>query len=96
LPFIDADWEFTAWSLDQIARGRWGHPWIIAMEYGGTGPLWEALTDPDILAADIPRLAAMVHACRVPETGGNRKYWPEGVRKSAEDAKKEQWEERQG
>jgi len=96
LPFIDADWEFTAWSLDQIARGRWGHPWIIAMEYGGTGPFWEALTDPDSLAADIPRLAAMVHACRVPETGGNRKYCPEGVRKSAEDAKKEQWEERQG
>lgn len=66
LPFTDADWEFTAWSLDQIARGRWGHPWIIALEYGGVGPLWEAVTDPDILATQIPRLAAMIHACQVP------------------------------
>jgi len=66
LPFSDADWEFTAWSLDQIGRGRWGHPWIIALEYGGVGPLWEAITDTDILAAQVPRLAAVVHACHVP------------------------------
>ncbi|MDQ2783831.1 MAG: DUF692 family protein [Chloroflexota bacterium] len=66
LPFTGADWEFTVWSLDQIARGLWGHPWIIALEYGGVGPFWEALTDPVILAAEVPRLAAMVHACRVP------------------------------
>lgn len=66
LPFTDADWKFTAWSLDQIAHGRWGHPWIIALEYGGVGPLWEAITDTDILAAQVPRLAAMVHACHVP------------------------------
>jgi uncharacterized protein len=66
LPFTDADWEFTAWSLDQIARGRWGHPWVIALEYGGVGRLWEAVTDAAILAAHVPRLAAMVHACHVP------------------------------
>jgi uncharacterized protein (UPF0276 family) len=68
LPFTDADWEFAAWSLDQIACGRWGHPWIVALEYGGVGPLWEALTDADILTAHVPRLAAMVHACQVPKT----------------------------
>ena len=66
LPFTDADWEFTAWSLGEIARGLWGRPWIIALEYGGVGPLWEAITDPAILAADVPRLTAMVHACHVP------------------------------
>ncbi len=66
LPFTDADWEFTAWSLDQVAHGHWGQPWIVALEYGGVGPLWEAVTDPAILAAHIPRLAAMVHACRAP------------------------------
>ena len=65
LPFTDADWEFAAWSLEQIARGDWGRPWIVALEYGGVGPFWEALTDPAILAAQVPRLAAMVHACQI-------------------------------
>lgn len=69
LPLTDADWEFTAWSLAQIARGRWGRPWIVALEYGGVGPLWEALTDPAILATQIPRLTAMVHACQIAEIG---------------------------
>ncbi|MHB8645887.1 MAG: multinuclear nonheme iron-dependent oxidase [Thermomicrobiales bacterium] len=71
LPFTDADWAFTAWSLGQIARGHWGQPWIVALEYGGVGSLWEALTDAAVLAAQVPRLAAMVHACRVPENGEN-------------------------
>jgi hypothetical protein len=62
LPLTDADWAFTAWSLEQIARGHWGEPGIIALEYGGIGPLWEAFTDPAILADQVPRLAAMVRA----------------------------------
>ncbi|MGI8855776.1 MAG: multinuclear nonheme iron-dependent oxidase [Thermomicrobiales bacterium] len=62
LPLTEADWQFTAWSLEQIARGRWGRPGIIALEYGGVGPLWEALTDPAILAEQVSRLSAMVHA----------------------------------
>jgi uncharacterized protein (UPF0276 family) len=64
LPMTDADWAFTAWSLKQIERGDWGTPWVIALEYGGVGPLWEALTDPTILAEQVPRLSAMVHACK--------------------------------
>lgn len=66
LPFTDVDWDFTRWSLDQITRGHWRTPWIVSMEYGGVGPLWEALTDADILATQVPRLAAMVHACHAP------------------------------
>ena len=62
LPLTDADWEFAAWSLGQIAGGHWGAPGIVSLEYGGIGPLWEAFTDPAILAEQVPRLAAMVHA----------------------------------
>ncbi len=62
LPLTEVDWQFTAWSLEQIARGRWGQPGVIALEYGGVGPLWEALTDPAILAEQVPRLSAMAHA----------------------------------
>jgi uncharacterized protein len=62
LPLTDADWEFTGWSLAQIAGGHWGAPWIVSFEYGGIGPIWETFTDPAILAEQVPRLAAMVGA----------------------------------
>ena len=62
LPLTDADWEFTAWSLAQIAHGHWGEPWILSLECGGIGPLWEAFADPTILAEQVPRLAAMIRA----------------------------------
>jgi hypothetical protein len=62
LPLTDADWAFTAWALEQIAGGHWGEPQILSLEYGGVGPVWEAFTDPAILAEQVPRLAAMVGA----------------------------------
>lgn len=62
LPMSDADWELLDWVLGHIRRGAWGQPWVVAFEYGGVGPVWEAFSDPDILAAQIPRLYRMVHA----------------------------------
>jgi uncharacterized protein (UPF0276 family) len=61
LPMTDADWDLLAWVLDNIRRGDWGTPWAVAFEYGGIGPLWESITDADVLAAQVPRLTAMVH-----------------------------------
>lgn len=61
LPMTDADWAFTAWAMAEIRRGAWGAPWIVTFEYGGVGPLWEALTDADALHAQVPRLYAMIH-----------------------------------
>jgi len=60
LPFTEADWTFAAWAMDEIRRGAWGDPWIISLEYGGVGPLWEAITDEEILRAQVPRLADLV------------------------------------
>ena len=60
LPLIDGDWEFYAWALEQVHLGRWGQPWIVTLEHGGVGRLWELLTDGDALAEQVPRLYAMV------------------------------------
>jgi uncharacterized protein (UPF0276 family) len=61
LPMTDTDWDLLDWVLGQIRRGAWGQPWVVAFEYGGVGPVWEALSDPDVLAAQVPRLYKMVH-----------------------------------
>jgi len=46
--------------LDHIRDGCWGQPWVVALEYGGVGPLWEAVTEADVLAVQVPRLHALV------------------------------------
>ena len=60
LPLTDFDWAFTAWALAQVRAGRWGRPWVVALEYGGVGPLWEAVTEEEVLAAQVPRLYELV------------------------------------
>ena len=60
LPLTEADWEFVAWALQQVSQGAWGDPWVVTLEYGGTSPLWDALTEREILAAQVPRLYGLV------------------------------------
>jgi uncharacterized protein len=61
-PMTDADWSFFAWALAQIERGEWAAPDIIAFEYGGVSPIWEAVTSTAVLceqnaAAIVARLS---------------------------------------
>jgi len=60
LPMTDLDWYFTTWALDQVREGEWGRPWAIAFEYGGVGPLWEAVTEEGVVAEQVPRLYQLV------------------------------------
>lgn len=60
LPFTEADWTFAAWAMDQVHRGAWGDPWVVALEYGGVGRLWETMTDAEILRTQVPRLGRLV------------------------------------
>ncbi|MGC9468961.1 MAG: DUF692 family multinuclear iron-containing protein [Anaerolineae bacterium] len=62
LPMTEADFEVFAWALDRIRAGAWGTPEIIAFEYGGVGPEFEALTIREVLEEQVPRLYRMVHA----------------------------------
>ncbi|MGC9523032.1 MAG: DUF692 family multinuclear iron-containing protein [Anaerolineae bacterium] len=61
LPMTEEDWSFFAWAIERIREGAWRTPDIVAFEYGGIGPEFEALTLPKELATQVPRLYAMVH-----------------------------------
>ena len=67
LPMTDEDWEFIAWSMEQVHSGVWGQPWIVTFEYGGVGQLYKAVTDVGVLAEQIPRLYGLVKGCRSDE-----------------------------
>jgi uncharacterized protein (UPF0276 family) len=60
LPMTGDDWELFAWAMERAHDGTWGRPWVVTFEYGGVGPLFEAVTLADALAEQIPRLYALV------------------------------------
>jgi uncharacterized protein (UPF0276 family) len=60
LPIADEDWGFYAWSLEQVSRGAWGRPWVVTLEYGGVGELWEMATDSTELAKQVLQLYGLV------------------------------------
>lgn len=61
LPMTDDDWTFLDWALGRIQNGAWREPEIVAFEYRGVGPEFGALTVPETLAEQVPRLYEMVH-----------------------------------
>jgi hypothetical protein len=61
LPMTGPDWDLLGWAMAQICGGAWPRPWVVTFELGGTGPLFSALTNADVLAEQLPRLQAMVH-----------------------------------
>jgi len=44
------------WLAAAHTQGRLGTPWLTALECGGVGPLWQALTDQQALAEQVPPL----------------------------------------
>ncbi len=60
LPLTEEDWRFTGWAMAQARAGVWGDPWVVTFEYGGVGPLWEAICEPEVLARQVPRLYTLV------------------------------------
>lgn len=63
LPLADGDWDFYAWAMQQVRQGAWRKPWVVALEYGGVGGLWEMTANQDLLAEQVPRLHAIVKDC---------------------------------
>jgi len=57
----ERDWKLLAWALDQIQKGHWRKPEIIAFEYGGVGSSFAWRTDIKTLETQIPRLYEMIH-----------------------------------
>jgi uncharacterized protein (UPF0276 family) len=67
LPMTPKDWDVLARALDRIETGAWACPAIIAFEYGGIGPFFQALTRASILSQQIPRMYERVHTIRESE-----------------------------
>ena len=59
-PMHDDDWPFVTWALERIGAGAWGRPWVVSLEYGGTGPFFGPRSDPAVIARDLPRLTDLV------------------------------------
>ncbi len=60
IPFTEDDWTFLGWCFEQIRTGGWQAPALVSFEYGGIGGMWGKLVDRDTLAAQVPRLQALV------------------------------------
>ncbi len=59
-PMAAHDWELVEWAMAEIRRGRLARPGIVALEYGGVGPGFDHLADPEVLQRDLTRLAGLV------------------------------------
>jgi uncharacterized protein (UPF0276 family) len=60
-PMADDDWALAEWALGHIHRGDWPRPWVVALEYGGTGKAFAWRSDPAVLRVDVPRLHRLVY-----------------------------------
>ncbi len=75
MPMREDDWELFGWVLDQLGSDGWSAPDIIACEYGGIGSMFEWRSSIDVIAEQIPRMTAMVHAANarlIPVTESGR------------------------
>lgn len=57
----EPDWEILSWALDEIKKGNWREPEIVAFEYGGVGDVFVWRTDYEVLKTQVPKLYEMVH-----------------------------------
>jgi len=56
VPLIDWDWPVMEWAAEMLQNGRWATPWVVSLEYGGVGGLFEAVTETAVLTEQVPRL----------------------------------------
>ena len=68
LPMIDEDWELITWVMEYIRFEAWEEPWAVAFKYGGVAHDHpdELLSDPEVLAEQVPRLSRLLKAALVP------------------------------
>jgi hypothetical protein len=64
-PLRDEDWRLIEWALARIVSGEWPAPQIIAFEYGGIGPGYEARTNEQVLRTQVPQLASHLQELRL-------------------------------
>ena len=63
-PLQERDLKLFTWALEQIQKGYWRKPEIIAFEYGGVGNSFFWRTDNKILETQVPMLYEMVQSLK--------------------------------
>ena len=61
MPLTDEDWTEADWAMARIHAGEWAEPAIVALEYGGISSAFAWRSDPAVMAAQAPRLLALVN-----------------------------------
>ncbi len=61
MPLTDEDWTEADWAMARIHAGEWAEPAIVALEYGGVSSAFAWRSDPAVMAAQAPRLLALVN-----------------------------------
>lgn len=59
-PMTPDDWQLLEHVVARIHRGDWPQPEIVALEYGGVGPMFEWRTETPVIAQEMTRLHAML------------------------------------
>jgi hypothetical protein len=62
LSILEEDWHRLDWVLDRIRSGEWSQPWMLALEYGGVGTVFDWRSDPMVIADQVPRLLEKLRA----------------------------------
>ncbi len=60
MPMTEEDWTLAEWVICDLLPRRGAQPWLCALEYGGVGPKFEWRSDPEVLAAELPRLRGLL------------------------------------
>lgn len=60
-PMTPADWALSEWAFARIHAGEWGQPWAVALEYGGSGPLFAWRSKAEVITIEAPRFYAFAH-----------------------------------
>lgn len=61
-PMTAEDWVEFDWMMGRIRSGAWARPWCVACEYGGVGPQMAKISDPEVIAEQVPRMCEAVRA----------------------------------
>jgi len=59
-PMTEDDWELLEWTLQEIHSGCFARPEYVTCEYGGVSPGFDSKNKPEVIAAEIPRMSALV------------------------------------
>ena len=59
--FTAADWASAERVADRLRSGVWPLPEVVALEYGGIGPMFAWRSESAVIAADVPRLYHLLH-----------------------------------